>query len=205
MVLKSGWDEYGIEYSKPTTRVHIRRTRLQSSSGSGLAFGSEMSGGISDVLAEHLKVYDSVSGIELKTAKGRGGYIRDIFLSDVYVENVQHGIKATGQFTSHPDDGYDPNALPIVTGITFRDIVGVNISTAGVFSGIDESPFTSICLSNVSFSVSYDPSITWICSNVEGSSVDVSPEPCPELQSSSSSPSSDCFVFSHPSSQVAVL
>lgn len=205
VVLKSGWDEYGIKYSKPTTRVHVRNTRLQSSSGAGLAFGSEMSGGISDVLAEHLHVYDSVSGIELKTAKGRGGYIRDIFLSDVYVENVQQGIKATGQFTSHPDDGYDPNALPTVTGITFRDIVGVNISTAGVFSGIDESPFTSICLSNVSFSMPYDPSTSWICANVEGSSVDVSPEPCPELQSSSSSPSSDCFVFSHPSSQVAVL
>ncbi|KAH6756666.1 Pectin lyase-like superfamily protein [Perilla frutescens var. hirtella] len=205
VVLKSGWDEYGINYNKPTTRVHVRRTRLQSSSGSGLAFGSEMSGGISNVLAEHLHVYDSVSGIELKTGKGRGGYIKDIFLSDIYVENVRQAIKATGQFTTHPDDGYDPNALPNVTDITFRDIVGLNITTAGIFSGIDESPFTSICLSNVSFSVSYDPSTSWICANVEGSSVDVSPEPCPELKTSSSSPSSDCFIFSHPNSQVAVL
>ncbi|XP_057790430.1 probable polygalacturonase isoform X1 [Salvia miltiorrhiza] len=205
VVLKSGWDEYGLSYSKPTSKVHVRKTRLQSSSGSGLAFGSEMSGGISDVLAEHLHVHNSVNGIELKTGKGRGAYIKDIFLTDVYLENVQRGIKATGQFTNHPDDGYDPNALPIVTGITFRDIVGVNISTAGVFSGIDESPFTSICLSNVSLPASYDTSTSWICAYVEGSSVNVSPEPCPELQISSSGPSSDCFAFLNPNSQVAAL
>lgn len=205
MVLKSGWDEYGIEYSKPTTQVHIRRTRLQSSSGSGLAFGNEMSGGISCVIAEHLRVCDSITSVELKTAKGRGGYIRDIFLSDVYVENVKHGIKATGQFTSHPDDKYNPNAFPNITGITFLDFVGVNVSTAGIFSGIDESPFTSICLSNVSFSIADDPSRSWLCENVEGSSYEVMPEPCPELQSSSSNPFSDCFVFSHPNGQVAVL
>lgn len=205
VVLKSGWDEYGIAYGKATSLVHVRRARLQSSSGSGIAFGSEMSGGISSILVEHLQVHDSATGIELKTAKGRGGYIKDIFVSHVYMENVQNGIKATGQCTSHPDDGFDPHALPVVSNITFRDIVGVNITTAGIFSGIDESPFTSLCLSNVSFSVTSDPSSSWICTNVVGSSIDVSPEPCPELQNSSSTPSSDCFVFSHPNSQVAVL
>lgn len=202
MVLKSGWDEYGLSYSKPTTKVNVRKMRLQSYSGSGLAFGSEMSGGISDVLAEHLHIRGSVNGIELKTAKGRGAYIKDIFISDVHVENVQRGIKASGQFMNHPDDEYDPNALPIVSGITFRDIVGVNVTTAGVFSGIDESPFTSICLSNISLPASCDPAAAWICTNVEGSSVNVSPEPCPELQVSSSS-SSDCFVFLNPYGQVA--
>ncbi|KAL0420075.1 UNVERIFIED_CONTAM: putative polygalacturonase [Sesamum radiatum] len=205
VVLKSGWDEYGIAYGKPTSHVHIRRVRLQSSSGSGLAFGSEMSGGISSVLAENLHVHDSLIGVELKTARGRGGYIQDIFVSNVHMENVQQGIKVTGQCTSHPDDGYDPHALPVVSDITFMDVVGVNITTAGIFSGIDESPFTSLCLSNLSFNVTADPSTSWVCANVLGSSVNVSPEPCPELQNSSSSPSSDCFISSHPNSQVAVL
>lgn len=196
VVLKSGWDEYGISYSKPTSHVHIRKVRLQSSSGSGIAFGSEMSGGISVVLAEHLHVHDSVTGIELKTAKGRGGYIRNVVVSDIHMENVGQGIKATGQYSSHPDDGYDPSALPVVTEITYKDIDGVNITSAGILSGIDEAPFTSICLWNVSFS---GVSTSWTCSNVVGSSVDVSPEACPELSSSS-----DCFLFRHPNSLVAV-
>ncbi|XP_047977374.1 probable polygalacturonase isoform X1 [Salvia hispanica] len=205
VVLKSGWDEYGLSYNKPTSKVHVRKTRLQSSSGSGLAFGSEMSGGMSDVLAEHLHVYNSVNGIELKTAKGRGAYIKDIFLSDVYMENVQRGIKATGQFTNHPDDKYDPSVLPVIADISFSDIVGVNITKAGVFSGIDKSPFASICLSNVSLTASYDPPSSWMCTYVEGLSVNVLPEPCPELQVSWSSPSSNCFIFLNPNSQVAAL
>ncbi|MBA0830937.1 hypothetical protein Goarm_015431, partial [Gossypium armourianum] len=53
IVLKSGWDEYGIAYGRPTTNVHIRSVHLQSSTGSSLAFGSEMSGGISNVQVEH--------------------------------------------------------------------------------------------------------------------------------------------------------
>ncbi|PQQ06799.1 putative polygalacturonase isoform X1 [Prunus yedoensis var. nudiflora] len=50
LFLKSGWDEYGIAYGKPTKNVHIRSVNLQSSLGAGLAFGSEMSGGISTYL-----------------------------------------------------------------------------------------------------------------------------------------------------------
>ncbi|XP_051142163.1 probable polygalacturonase isoform X2 [Andrographis paniculata] len=201
VVLKSGWDEYGISYNKSTSHVHVRKLLLHSFSGSGLAFGSEMSGGISNVLAENLHVYDSETAIELKTAKGRGGYIKDIMVSDVIIENVRQGIKVTGQFTSHPDENYDPLALPVVTGISFRDFVGINITTAGIFSGIEESPFTSICLSNVSLSVTPDdPSKAWICADVAGSSARVSPEPCLELQQGTSL--SDCSIFLHPNGQI---
>ncbi|CAI9785593.1 unnamed protein product [Fraxinus pennsylvanica] len=202
IVLKSGWDEYGIAYGKPTTNVHIRGLRLQSYSGSGMAFGSEMSGGISTILVENLHVLDSLIGIELKTVRGRGGYIKGIYISDVFMETVQQGIKVTGQWESHPDDKFDPSELPVVGEITFTNITGKNITTAGYFSGIEESPFTSICLLNVSFSVTSDPSTSWICSDVSGSSKNVSPEPCPEFQSSVST-SSQCSFLSYPNSQVA--
>lgn len=203
VVLKSGWDEYGIAYGKPTANVHIRGLRLQSYSGSGMAFGSEMSGGISSILVENLHVLDSLIGIELKTARGRGGYIEGIYISDVFLENVQQGIKATGQWDTHPDDQFDPLALPVVSEITFMDITGINITTSGYFSGIKESPFTSICLSNISFSLAFDSSTSWVCSNVSGSSKNVTPEPCPELQSSISNISSQCSFLSYPRSQVA--
>ncbi|KAG9134042.1 hypothetical protein Leryth_004735 [Lithospermum erythrorhizon] len=184
--LKSGWDEYGIAYDRPTTNVHIRGVRLQSSFGSGIAVGSEMSGGISNVLIEDLHLGDSFVGILLKTTRGRGGYIKDIVISNIIMDKVQQAIKGTGQWDTHPDDEFDPSALPSVSRITFKDIIGTEISTAGNFTGIRESPFTSLCLSNIVLSVTSDLSATWVCSDVSGFSENVSPEPCPELQNMSS-------------------
>ncbi|XP_028066140.1 probable polygalacturonase [Camellia sinensis] len=91
-----------------------------------------MSGGISNILAEHLHLHDSFIGVEVKTSRGRGGYVKDILISDVEMANVDIAIEATGQFDSHPDEKFDPDALPVVQLITFKDIVGTNITTAGM-------------------------------------------------------------------------
>lgn len=190
--LKSGWDEYGIAYGRPTKNVHIRRVDLQSSSGSSLAFGSEMSGGISNVLVEQVHMYNSHSGIEFRTAKGRGGYIKEIIISDVVLKNVFMAFSATGHCGSHPDDKYDPNALPVLDHITLQNAIGKKISVPGSFKGIEESPFTSICLFNISLSINSGSPTTWECSNVSGSSDSVFPEPCPDLQSTKSNSSLAC-------------
>ncbi|KAJ7955159.1 Pectin lyase-like superfamily protein [Quillaja saponaria] len=190
--LKSGWDEYGIAYGRPTRNVHIRRMHLQSSSGSSIAFGSYMSGGISDVLVEQVHMYNSHSGVEFRTTKGRGGYIKEIFVSDVEMENIYMAFAATGQCGSHPDDKFDPNALPHLNHIILQDVIGKNITVAGSFTGIQESPFTDICLSNITLSINSVSPTSWVCSNVSGSSDSVFPEPCPDLSGSSNS-SSSCF------------
>ncbi|RDX76636.1 putative polygalacturonase, partial [Mucuna pruriens] len=199
IVLKSGWDQYGITYGKPTANVHIRSVYLQSSFGAGLAFGSEMSGGISDIIAEQLHIFNSTIGIELKTTMGRGGYMKNIFISDAKLENINTGIGMTGYFGSHPDEKYDPNAVPVVGNITFENVIGANITIAGNFSGIVDLPFTPIWLSNVTFSMSSKSSPWWFCSNVMGISEEVFPEPCPDLQNMYSNISSG-FSSLHPSS-----
>ncbi|KAJ0054147.1 hypothetical protein Pint_00925 [Pistacia integerrima] len=198
IALKSGWDEYGISYGKATTKVHIREVQLQSSSGSSLAFGSQMSGGISDVLAENIHSRNSLVGINLKTTRGRGGYMKDITVSNVEMESVHMALRFTSDFGLHPDDKFDPKALPVVTRITFKNMVGANIDVAGNFSGIDESHLTSICLSNITLSITSKSSASWYCSNVIVSSEAVSPEPCSNLHTSFSNSSSDCFVQLYP-------
>ncbi|ESW17177.1 hypothetical protein PHAVU_007G217500 [Phaseolus vulgaris] len=199
IVLKSGWDQYGVAYGKSTSNVHIRGVHLQSSSGAGLAFGSEMSGGISGIIAEDLHIINSTIGIELKTTRGRGGYMRNILISDTKLENIYLGIGMTGFSGSHPDDKYDPNAVPVVGNITFENVIGANVAIAGNFSGIVDSPFTPIFLSNVTFSTGSESSSSWFCSNVMGVSQDVFPEPCPNLLNTQSNFSSS-FSSLHPSS-----
>uniref|UniRef100_A0A7N0UHG4 Polygalacturonase n=1 Tax=Kalanchoe fedtschenkoi TaxID=63787 RepID=A0A7N0UHG4_KALFE len=205
--VKSGWDEYGIAYGRPSSNIHIRSVTLKSFSGSSLAFGSEMSGGISDVRAEQLFISNSHSGIGFRTAKGRGGYIKNIIADEVEMENVYMAIEATGQSESHPDDKYDKDALPLLNGITFQNVVGSNISLAGSFTGIQESPFTSVCLLNVSLSIASGSSAYWVCSNVSGLSQSVVPAPCPDLASitPSNSSSGSCFSLLYSNTRSSAL
>jgi polygalacturonase len=193
--LKSGWDEYGIAYGRPIEKVHIRRVQLHAFSGSAISFGTEMSGGISNVLIEHVHIWNSNSGIEFRTNIGRGGYIKEIAISNIEMENVYTAISAKGNSGYHPDDKFDPKALPLLNHITLKDIIGTNITIAGSFSGIEESPFTNICLSNITLSINSASSITWECSNVSGFSDSVSPKPCQELDNPSNSSSSSCFYL----------
>ncbi|KAL3753051.1 hypothetical protein ACJRO7_000447 [Eucalyptus globulus] len=165
--LKSGWDE---------------RAYLQSYSGAAVAFGSDMPGGISNVYVNRVSMYSSSSG-----------YIEDITISDVDMDDVHMAFGAKGHFESHPDENFDPNALPVLRYITLQDVVGRSITVAGNFTGISESPFTSICLSNISLSINAGSLTSWIGSDVLGSSSSVLPKSCPELAGLSLNSSSACI------------
>ncbi|KAL5203893.1 hypothetical protein ABZP36_008764 [Zizania latifolia] len=191
--LKSGWDKYGISFGRPTSGIHISRVDLQASSGAALAFGSEMSGGISDIHANHIHIRSSSKGISFRTTPGRGGYIEEVDIADVQMDSVHFAIEFSGNWSSHPDDHFDPSELPVIDQITLKNMEGTNISFAGVLSGIDGDPFTAICLSNLNFSIADSaPSSSWFCSNVSGYSELVFPEPCSELHRPSTN-SSICF------------
>ncbi|WOL20689.1 putative polygalacturonase [Canna indica] len=186
IALKSGWDNYGISFGLPSSHIQITNVHLQASLGSALAFGSEMSGGISDVQVEHLHVHNSLTAIKFKTTRGRGGFIKDIAISDMEMEDVQEAFVFTGHCGGHPDDQYDSDALPIIKRVTIKNVVGSNISIAGVLSGIDQDPFTAICLANINLSMTSQLSNPWTCSNVFGFSDSVFPQPCSDLNTNSS-------------------
>jgi polygalacturonase len=155
-----------------------------------------MSGGISNVVVEHVNLDNSKGGIEFRTVRGRGGYMKEILISDVEMRNINTAIVATGYCGSHPDDKFDPNALPTLDHFILQDIIGTNISIAGSFVGLQESPFTNICLSNITLFVNYASSTTWNCSNVSGVSDSVIPKPCPDLDSPSNYSSSCLSMLS---------
>lgn len=139
-----------------------------------------MSGGITDVHMENLNVYNSRLGIRLKTAPGRGGFVKNVVISNMTMKNVQIAFDFTGSYGDHPDNGYDPSALPDIYKLSFNDIVGDGIMIAGTIEGIQEAPFRAICLSNIYLNVTSES--PWNCSNVNGFSEAVYPQPCAELQ-----------------------
>ncbi|XP_019422336.1 PREDICTED: probable polygalacturonase [Lupinus angustifolius] len=178
--IKSGWDEYGIAFGRPSKNIIIHRLTGQTQSSSGIAIGSEMSGGVSEVYAEDIRMFNSNNSIRIKTAPGRGGYVRNIYISNVTLVNVTTAIRLTGLYGQHPDDGYDPNARPVIENITIKNIIGDQIKNAGIVQGIEGDNFVNICLSNIILHVT--SSYPWNCSNVQGYSDNVLPEVCVQLK-----------------------
>ncbi|MED6179780.1 hypothetical protein PIB30_003996 [Stylosanthes scabra] len=186
VAVKSGWDEYGIAYGRPSSDITIRRI-TGSSPFSGIAVGSETSGGVENVLAEHINLFNMGVGIHIKTNTGRGGLISNITVSHVYIEDARKGIKISGDVGGHPDDKFDPNALPIVKGITLKNVWGVKVLQAGLIKGLSKAPFTEVCLSDINLHGETGPRTPpWQCSDVVGVAHQVSPWPCSELISQQS-------------------
>ncbi|KAK7276710.1 hypothetical protein RIF29_17855 [Crotalaria pallida] len=192
--VKSGWDEYGIAYGRPSVNITVRRV-TGSSPFAGIAIGSETSGGVENVRAEHINLYGIGIGIHIKTNAGRGGYIKNIKVFDVYMEDARKGIKISGNVGDHPDGKYNRDALPVVKGITIKHVRGVKVQQAGLMQGLRNSPFTYICLSDINLGGVTGPSRTpsWQCSDVSGIAYQVSPSPCSQLISR---PSGSCPNYS---------
>ncbi|KAF8412131.1 hypothetical protein HHK36_000087 [Tetracentron sinense] len=183
VAVKSGWDEYGIAYGSQSSGITIRRV-TGSSPFAGIAIGSETSGGVENILAENINLFNMGIGIHLKTNIGRGGVIRNIMISDVYMENVRKGIRIAGDVGDHPDDKFNPNALPVVKGVTIRNVWGVKIQQPGSIQGLKNSPFTGICLYNINLhGVAVPGTPPWKCSDISGAALGVKPWPCSQLTS----------------------
>ncbi|PIN20793.1 hypothetical protein CDL12_06517 [Handroanthus impetiginosus] len=186
VAVKSGWDHYGIAIAKPSTNITIRRVSGTTPTCSGIGIGSEMSGGIRDVLVEDLYVRDSAAGVRIKTDKGRGGYITNITIRNVMMERVKVPIRFSRGANDHPDEKWDPKALPKVRGISISNVTSLGSRKAPLLEGIEGAPFEDICMKDVSF-LGLPSSMRWNCEFVSGFSEGVSPMPCLELQKNGSS------------------
>ncbi|XP_057454680.1 probable polygalacturonase isoform X1 [Lotus japonicus] len=179
VAVKSGWDEYGIKFGWPTKQLVIRRLTCISPYSATIALGSEMSGGIQDVRAEDITAIHTESGIRIKTAVGRGGYVKDIYVQRMTMHTMKWAFWMTGNYGSHADKNYDPNALPEIKGINYRDMVADEVTMAGNLEGISNDQFTGICIANVTISMAAkSKKQPWTCSDVEGITSGVTPKPC---------------------------
>ncbi|PRQ58246.1 putative galacturan 1,4-alpha-galacturonidase [Rosa chinensis] len=179
VAVKSGWDEYGISFGMPTKQLVIRRLTCISPYSATIALGSEMSGGIQDVRAEDIVAINTESAVRIKTAVGRGGYVKDIYVRRMTLHTMKWAFWMTGNYGSHADGNYDKNAFPEITGINYRDVVAENVTMAARLEGIADHPFTGICMSNVTIGLAKKAKKQpWTCTDIQGITSGVTPTPC---------------------------
>jgi hypothetical protein len=87
LCMKSGRDAAGRARAMPTENVTIRGCTVYASHG-GFVIGSEMSGGARNISVTNCSFIGSDIGLRFKTARGRGGIVENIFISDIYMKDI---------------------------------------------------------------------------------------------------------------------
>lgn len=88
--IKSGRDSDGLRVNIPCERISVRNCVIHE--GYGVTLGSEVSGGIRDVTLENIRFYGTDCGFRIKSAYPRKGYIRNITVQNLYMQNVRYPV-----------------------------------------------------------------------------------------------------------------
>jgi polygalacturonase len=189
--LKAGRDSDGLRVNRPTEYIVIRNNTTRRGGGV-LSFGSETSGGIRHVVAYHNHGIGTNEGVRFKSAKTRGGYVQDVLIRDLTLENVP--LPFTFTLNWNPSYSYatipagitdiPPHWRVLSTPVTpperglceFRDITIEDVTIVGarrIFSaaGMPDKPITNVKFINVTAqgneSGSIESARNWTMTNVQ--------------------------------------
>ena len=87
LAIKAGRDRDGLRVGLPSENIVIRHCRFLHGHG-GITIGSETSGGVRNVLAHHCSFRETDRMVRIKTARGRGGAIENLWFTDLQGEGI---------------------------------------------------------------------------------------------------------------------
>ena len=182
VAIKSGWDCFGIDVNRPSANIHIRNLTVNSPCCAGVCIGSEMSGGVENVLVEDLHLQSVGQGLRIKSGLGRGGYVRNVTYRNVDMQGTVDAAIEANDFYGAPNPschGRDAKALPTIEGITYKNIRAAG--TGGVnFEGLPQRGIFGIVMDNVTVLKNGGGKV-FTCSHITGTATRVVPRPCKEL------------------------
>jgi exo-poly-alpha-galacturonosidase len=115
IAIKSGKNPEGYFVAKPTKNVRI--TDCDFVRGHGISIGSEMSGGVSDVLVQDCKAGKLLYGMQIKGTKERGGYVKNVTVANCQLLQITI-FSAVG----YNNDGEAAPQIPTFENFVFKNI-----------------------------------------------------------------------------------
>ena len=131
--------------------------------GHGMSIGSETAAGVRNVTMRNCTFENTENGIRIKSQKGRGGLVENIFCAGITMSNVNPAISLTCSYAnSSAGDTNPPAAADEATKVsekipTYRNIHISNLTAtcpkaAGTIVGLPESCISNVVLENVKIS-----------------------------------------------------
>lgn len=168
--IKSGKDADGRRRARPCENVIVNGCTVFAGHG-GFVVGSEMSGGVRNILVTDCQFLGTDVGLRFKSTRGRGGIVENIFIdgismndikTDAITFNMYYGGKSVAEMLA---DGDKPNNVdlkpvdettPIFRNIDIKNVVCNGAGRAMEFNGLPEMPINGIKLQNINIIASSD-------------------------------------------------
>lgn len=160
--IKSGKDADGRRRARPCKNLIVDNCTVFHGHG-GFTVGSEMSGGVENIKVSNCRFLGTDVGLRFKSTRGRGGVVKNIYISDIYMKDILadailfdlfYGGKSAVEAAAEKDETVNVPAVPVdETTPEFRDIYISNVccngaSRAMLFNGLPEMPVTNINVSD---------------------------------------------------------
>jgi polygalacturonase len=147
ITIKSGKDAPGRKMARPAENYTITNCTMLSGHG-GVVIGSEMSGDVKKIVISNCIFDGTDRGIRIKTARGRGGVVEDIRVSNIIMKNIkQQAIVLDMQYTKTNAEPVSERT-PRFRNIHFSDITA-ETNEAGYLNGLEEMPIENITFDNI--------------------------------------------------------
>lgn len=165
IAIKSGTYELAKRYKRSSKGIVIRNNLMEQGHG-GVVFGSESSGGISDVTVEKCIFRHTDRGFRIKTRRGRGriAQINNVHFEHILMDSVKTPFVINMYYNMGSSGGHEEyvsstKALlvdeytPLLGCFKFKHMECRDVGyAAGVFLGLPEAKIKKIELEDVSFS-----------------------------------------------------
>lgn len=160
--IKSGKDADGRRRARPCKNLIVDNCTVFHGHG-GFTVGSEMSGGVENIKVSNCRFLGTDVGLRFKSTRGRGGVVKNIYISDIYMKDIVadailfdlfYGGKSAVEAAAEKDETINVPAVPVdETTPAFRDIYINNVCCNGaaramLFNGLPEMPVTNINVSD---------------------------------------------------------
>ena len=163
VTIKAGVETEDADKRAPCENVTITNCTMAHGHG-GVVIGSEMSGGVRNVVISNCVFIGTDRGLRFKSRRGRGGVVEDIRISNIVMTdvlcpitmNLYYACGAWGDtIVSDKQSRPVTECTPQFRRIHFSHITAREVKYAAAFLyGLAEMPVEDITLSNVSISLS---------------------------------------------------
>ena len=145
--IKSGKGQQAVDIGIPCQNVTITKCTMLGGHAC-VALGSEISGGIKNIVVRDCVFKNMHRAFDIKTRKGRGGYVENVLIENIKTDGIKNAILIRMDYPGNKGKLIEgPAGISTVRNITCRNFEIHNGGMGGV-RGSEESPIQDLTIEN---------------------------------------------------------